>query len=76
MTKLGDTPKIRDMPQTPDLIGAAEAARILDVDRTTVSLWARIGKLTPAVRLPGRTGAVLFDRSDVEALLEPETTTA
>jgi hypothetical protein len=33
-----------------------------------VSKIVRTGKLTPAVRLPGIRGAMLFRRSDVEAL--------
>ncbi|MGO3021922.1 MAG: helix-turn-helix transcriptional regulator [Brevibacterium sp.] len=51
-----------------DLIGSAEAARILEVDRSTFLRWAAAGKITPAVAGNGRTGEKFFNRSDVEAL--------
>lgn len=51
-----------------DLIGSAEAAKILEVDRSTFLRWAAAGKITPAVAGNGRTGEKFFNRSDVEAL--------
>ncbi|MBO1770469.1 AlpA family transcriptional regulator [Agrococcus sp. TF02-05] len=54
------------MPDTPDLIGRAEAAAILGVSRRHL---ARL-PLEPAMQLPGTTGAVLYHRADVEALAE------
>lgn len=54
---------------TPDLISGADAARILDVNRTTVYRWGRAGKLPIAVHL--RRG-MLFDRAEVEALAAVE----
>jgi excisionase family DNA binding protein len=51
-----------------DLIGTAETAAILGVHQQTVITWARNGRLTPAVKMPGTTGAILFHRADVEAL--------
>ena len=61
------------MKRTPDLIGSVEAAEILGVDVSTISRWVtgdrrRTRRLTVALRLPGKTGAKLFRRSDVEAL--------
>lgn len=50
------------------LIGTAEAMRILDVDRTTVTRMAADGRLTIKVRLPGKNGAFLFARDAVVAL--------
>lgn len=35
---------------------------------STISKYVNTGKLTPSRKLPGRTGAYLFHRSDVEAL--------
>lgn len=51
---------------TPNLIGSGEAARILRVSRRHLSRL----RLTPAMRLPGSTGAVLYFRDDVVALAE------
>ena len=46
----------------------AEAAEILGVDRTTVSRLVKRGDLEPAMKLPGKTGAYLLARADVERL--------
>lgn len=59
-----------------DLIGSAEACEILalrddkPLDRSTLSRWVKDGKLTPAMRLNGKTGAMLFHRAEVLALAE------
>lgn len=50
-----------------DLIGTAEAAEIIGVRVGTVNRWAAEGVLEAAVTLPGKTGARLYRRSDVEA---------
>ena len=51
-----------------DLIGSAEATRILKIDKGTLSRWVAAGKLTPAHKLPGTYGAFLFYRADIETL--------
>lgn len=51
-----------------DLIGSAEAARILEVDRSTFLRWAKAGKIIPTVAGNGLTGEKFFDRAEVEAL--------
>lgn len=56
------------MTKTPDLIGSAEAARILNIDRGTLSRWVADGRLKAAIQLDGPTGARLFHRRDVTAL--------
>ena len=56
------------MHNAPDLIGAAEAAEIAGVKRSTITRWADTGRLPTVTKLPGQTGAYLFRRSDVEAL--------
>ena len=48
-------------------IGAAEAADILGVSRATVLRWAADETLR-SQKMPGETGAYLFERSDVEEL--------
>lgn len=54
---------------TPDLIGTSEAAERCNVDRTTFFRWVQLGQITPVQKLPGRTGALLFDSADVDALI-------
>lgn len=52
-----------------DLLTSAEVAEALDRPVATVNRWALEGRLPVAKKLPGRTGANLYRRSDVEALL-------
>lgn len=55
------------MPKTTpadDLLGAAEVCKILKADRSTVLRWANAG-LLDHLKMPGKTGAFLFRRSDV-----------
>lgn len=59
-----------------DLIGTTEAAQILQKDDATVRRWVISGRLRVAMRLPGRTGARLFHRADVEALAAEATAAA
>jgi excisionase family DNA binding protein len=52
----------------PKLITTAEAAKLLGVDRSTLIRWVRAGKIAATVTVPGYRGALLFERSDVDAL--------
>ena len=57
------------MPPLPaDLIGTAEAARLLGIAPVTVTRWVADGTLMLAHKLPTKNGAMLFDRAHVEAL--------
>ena len=57
-----------------DLIEAADAARLLGVQRSTIRRYEERGKLTPAdVRYEGLRRKPLFKRADVEALRRPAT---
>jgi hypothetical protein len=57
------------MPRTTDdLVGTREAALILDRNPVTITRWAADGILPVALKLPGRNGALVFHRTDVEAL--------
>lgn len=51
-----------------ELIGTADVCALRGVNRSTVKRWVDSGRLTPAQKLPGKTGAMLFRRSDVEGL--------
>lgn len=50
------------------LIGSSESCRILNVHPATLSRWVGSGTLTPAHKLPGKNGAYLFNRADIEKL--------
>jgi predicted site-specific integrase-resolvase len=56
------------MPDQTELIGTAESARILEIDKTTLTRWVADGRVVPAVKLPTTNGAFLFARADIEAL--------
>ena len=50
-----------------DYLTANESAERAGVSRRTITRWIESGRLTPATKLPGDTGAMLFDPSDVDA---------
>lgn len=51
----------------PDLIGSAEAARILGKSPRTVHRMVKAGDLTPVMTAPGGfAGTYLFSRAEVE----------
>ena len=53
-----------------DEVTTREALEILNLsDPSTIAKYVKAGKLTPTRKLPGRTGAYLFARSDIEALV-------
>ena len=53
----------------PDLITTTEALSILGlVSAASISHWVREGRIVPAMKLPGATGAYLFDRATVLAI--------
>lgn len=59
----------------PDLMGSAQVCDLAKINRSTLSRHVAEGKIAPAHRLPGRTGAMLFDRRDVAvyiATIKPE----
>jgi excisionase family DNA binding protein len=50
-----------------DLVTSAEAAPVLGVSVPTVNRYAASGRLRYVKKLPGRTGAYLFHREEIEA---------
>lgn len=58
------------MPNTQHLIGAKEAAAIARLDVRQIHRRVERGELKPALKLPGATGAYLFNRADVAALVK------
>lgn len=55
-----------------ELLTTSEVAEKLGVDRSWVTRLVSSGRLVPAMRLPGRTGALLFDPADIDAMLATE----
>lgn len=59
-----------------DLLPTKAVADLLGKTVATVNRWVLEGKLHPAVEMPGKTGARLFRRSDVDAFMAVEPTEA
>ncbi len=73
MTSGRGLPTVGQMPYvpymtTPDLLSAAEVARIYGCHVRTVHRLVAKGELPPAIKAPGSRGAYLFRRADVLAL--------
>lgn len=56
-----------------EVIGTAEAAAALNVDRTTLTRWIARGKVKPYVQGTGRTGEFLFLPSEIERVKVSQT---
>jgi hypothetical protein len=55
-----------------DLLGTAEAAGLLGWSRAKVKREAQAGRLPHALKMPGETGAYLFDRVTILAVVRAE----
>ena len=53
---------------TPDLIPTSEVAGMLGLHVATIVRRVQAGELAYAVKVPGKTGAYLFDRAEIEKL--------
>lgn len=53
----------------PNLRGSGEACERIGIDRSTLSRWVKDGTASPAMRLPGKTGAYLFTDAEIERLV-------
>ena len=51
-----------------ELVSTAEAAQMLNRHVRSIHRLVQTGELVPVAKIPGRTGAYLFRRGDVEAL--------
>ncbi len=54
------------MPKTNQLLSSADACAALGIDRSTLTRWVQSGKVTPAQKLGGRTGAYLFTSAEID----------
>jgi excisionase family DNA binding protein len=61
------------MPKPSALVGSAEACQILNVHAATLLRWIDSDKLIPVHKLPGKNGAYLFNRTDIESLAAERT---
>ena len=59
------------MQMHSDLIGTRDACEILGIDRATLTRRVAAGKVA-SHKLPGKTGAYLYSRADIEALREAD----
>lgn len=57
-------------PSAGDLLTTAQVAELTPWSVTSINRWAQKGIL-PAIKLPGRTGAYLFNRADIETFRPP-----
>ena len=49
----------------PMFLTAAEVCEFLQIDRSTLLRWVASGKVRAAQKLPGKSGAYLFDPAEV-----------
>lgn len=54
------------------LIGSADAAAILGIDRSVLLKRVKAGRLEPVQKLSAATGAYLFDRDAIETIAAQE----
>jgi predicted site-specific integrase-resolvase len=57
----------RGMQEPVELIDTAEAAEILEKNRSTVTRWAQTGRLPYVKKANGLRGSLMFDRAVIEA---------
>jgi len=58
-----------NVSEIADLLTTSQVAKRVGRTVATVNRWAAEGRLKPALKLPGDTGAYLFHRADVDTLL-------
>jgi hypothetical protein len=51
--------------EPPDLLTTGQVHELTGWSVASINRWALAGDLQPVHKLPGRTGAYLFDRNDV-----------
>ncbi|MGQ4531988.1 helix-turn-helix domain-containing protein [Dermabacteraceae bacterium P13138] len=58
--------------ETKRQLTSAEAAAVLHIARSTLHQRVQSGRLRPSDRLPGHTGAYLFDAAEIERIAAHE----
>ncbi len=52
--------------QLVQFIGSTEVCKRLGIDRGTLTRWIQLGRITPAGKLPGPSGAYLWDPAYID----------
>lgn len=60
--------KFRHVPKNEHLVSTKQVSELLRVDVRTVHRMAQSGLLPSALKIPGKTGAWMFDRTDVDRI--------
>lgn len=60
---------------TAVLIGATDAAKLAGVSRSTIHRWLKSAGVQPVMLAPGPKNPQLFDRTDIERLIEAKRAT-
>lgn len=61
-----------DAPQVPQLIGSADVCERLGISRSTLQLRIQLREIQPATKLPGKSGAYLFDPKYIDQLVDAQ----
>lgn len=54
----------------PELIGSADVCALLGIERSTLIRWVQLGQVKAAIKMPGKSGAYLFDAEYIAQLVE------
>jgi len=57
-------------------VTSATACSWLGIDRSTLTRWVQAGHIKPAFKFPGKAGAFLFERAEVERVQRERTAAA
>lgn len=58
-----------DEPQVAEFIGSTEVCKRLGIDRGTLTRWIQLGRITPSGKLPGVSGAYLWDPAYIDQVV-------
>lgn len=53
----------------PNLIGSAEVCIRLGIERSTLIRWVQLGRIEHVTKMPGKSGAYLFDAEYIDRLV-------
>jgi hypothetical protein len=55
--------------QVAEFILSTEVCRRFEIDRSTLTRWIQLGRIKPAGKMPGPSGAYLWDPAYIDALV-------